>query len=59
MDYNASKHFSPTLLTDMFHQIRNSRFDKEGCIIFMPFGTYSRLLIPVMPQKIEMWHFSD
>jgi hypothetical protein len=34
MDHNASKRFPPTLLTDVFHQIRNNRFDKEGHIGF-------------------------
>jgi hypothetical protein len=37
MDHNASKRFPPTLLTDAFHQVRNDRFDKEGCILFHAF----------------------
>jgi hypothetical protein len=33
MDHNAWKCFLPTLPTDVFHQLRNNRFDKEGHII--------------------------
>jgi hypothetical protein len=37
MDHNSSKSFLRTLLTDVFQQIRNNRFDKEGCIVFHAF----------------------
>jgi hypothetical protein len=32
---------------------------KKVVSYFMPFGTYNRLLIPALPQIIEMRHFSD
>jgi hypothetical protein len=46
MDHNASKRFQPTLVTDVFHQIRNNRFDKEGCIIFHAFRNRQQTFDP-------------
>jgi hypothetical protein len=46
MSHNASKSFPLTLLTDVFHQIRNNRFDKEGCIIFRAFRNIQQTFDP-------------
>jgi hypothetical protein len=46
MDHNTSKHFPPTVLTDVFHQIRNNRFDKVGCIIFHVFRNIQQIFNP-------------
>jgi hypothetical protein len=46
MDHNDLKTFPPTLLTDVFHQIRNNGFDKESCLIFHAFRNIQQTFDP-------------
>jgi hypothetical protein len=46
MDHNVSKCFPPIRLTDVFHQIRNNQFDKEGYIIFHVFRNIQQTFGP-------------
>jgi hypothetical protein len=52
MDHNASKRFPPIRLMDVFHQIRNNRFDKEGGMIAHAFRNMPQTFVsPATPNN--------